>query len=89
MENARITPGLINNELLFLRTEHRANHLFDSPESAINLLNIRRADQKFWRTIKNHPIPVRVMDYIRAAGFEGVFRCDYKFVDHGLITALV
>ena len=35
------------------------------------------------------PNPGKGMNYIRAAGFEGVFRCGYKLLVHGLITALV
>lgn len=89
MENTIITPGPINNDLLFLKSEHRAYQLFHNQQLNDNALNVRRADQKFWRLIKNHPIPVRVMNYIRTAGFEGVFKCGYKFIDHGLITALV
>lgn len=85
----RITPGPTNNELLFLETQHRAYSLFHSGRQNVELLDVRRADLKLWEIIKHHPIPVRVMDYIRTAEFEGVFQCGMKLLDHALITALV
>ena len=89
MENVIITPGPTNNEFLFLATQHRAHTLFYSGRLNEELLDIRRADLKLWKIIKYHPIPVRVMDYIRTAGFEDMFLCGMKLLDHALIAELV
>jgi len=89
MEDVRIIPGPTNNELLFLEKEHRAYYLFHGAQNNDKLLDIRRADQKLWEMIRNHPITDRVMNYIRRAGFEGVFQCGMKLLDHALITALM
>ena len=89
MANMRINPGPINNELLFLETDHRAYTLFHRGEHSEVVLDFRRGDQNFWDILKHHPIPEPVMNYIRTAGFEGVINCEMKSLDHALITALV
>ncbi|KAJ9539649.1 hypothetical protein OSB04_026155 [Centaurea solstitialis] len=89
MENMRIHPGPFNNELLFLETSHRAYNMFYGDSNPEEMLDFRRGDRELWKHIKQHGIPDRVRSYIRIAGFEGVFNCRFKPLDHSLITALV
>ncbi|KAJ9561919.1 hypothetical protein OSB04_007079 [Centaurea solstitialis] len=89
MENMRIRPGPLNNELLFLETSHRAYKMFYGEGNAEEVLDVRRGDQGLWRKIKVNDIPNPVMNYIRRAGFEGMINCGFKPLDHALITELV
>jgi len=84
-----VTPGPINNELLFLASEHRAAHYFQNPQSDAGILRPRRGDEEFWKHVRKNPIPDNVMRYIRLAGFGGVTDCDNRKLDGALITALV
>ncbi|KAJ9549039.1 hypothetical protein OSB04_021582 [Centaurea solstitialis] len=85
----RIHPGPLNNELLFLETQHRAYTIFHGQGDLDTVLDVRRGDGGLWRSLRNHDIPERVKIYIRRAGFQGVFDCGSKPLDHALITALV
>ncbi|KAJ9558181.1 hypothetical protein OSB04_012795 [Centaurea solstitialis] len=89
MVNMRIHPGPLNNDLLFLETEHRAYTMFHGGGDLEQVLDVRRGDQGLWKSIRQHAIPEPVKIYIRRAGFEGVFNCGFKPLDHALITALV
>ncbi|KAJ9565828.1 hypothetical protein OSB04_001794 [Centaurea solstitialis] len=75
MENMTIHPGPFNKELLFLETSHRAYNMFYGDSNPEETLDLRRGDRELWKHIK--------------AGFEGVFNCGFKPLDHSLITALV
>ncbi|KAJ9558179.1 hypothetical protein OSB04_012793 [Centaurea solstitialis] len=89
MENMRIRPGPLNNELLFLETSHRAYNMFYGKGNAEEVLDARRGDLGLCRKIRDNDIPNPVMNYIRRAGFEGMINCGFKPLDHALMTALV
>ncbi|KAJ9565706.1 hypothetical protein OSB04_001672 [Centaurea solstitialis] len=89
MADMRIHPSPLNNELLFLETQHRAYTIFHGQGDLDTVLDVRRGDQRLWRSLRNHDIPEPVKFYIRRAGFQGVFDCGCKPLDHALITALV
>jgi hypothetical protein len=85
----RLFPGPSNSELLFLGNDHRAYHVFHQSDYPNEPLTLRRADQQFWKTIKEDGVPKNVMKHIDVAGFGGVLNCGYRMVDNHLITALV
>ncbi|KAK1408104.1 hypothetical protein QVD17_39737 [Tagetes erecta] len=84
-----VTPGPLNDELLFLGGEHRAAYYFQDPTTDAGIIRLRRGDANFWKFIKQKPIHRNVMTHLEIAGFAGIIQCGNRKLDRGLITALV
>ncbi|XP_076894305.1 serine/threonine-protein phosphatase 7 long form homolog [Bidens hawaiensis] len=87
----RFSSGLLVNDLLFLRNNHRAGYAFYQAENLNDegVLRLRRCDEKLWSYLRKNPLSENVMRYIREAGFEGIFQCETWRVDNALVSALV
>jgi len=47
-----VTPGPINNELLFFASEHIVAHHFQNPHSDAGILGPRWGDEEFWKHVR-------------------------------------
>ena len=93
MANLQVSCIPKNPELLWLQSpenQHRSYQLFT--EGVDNPLRARRCDLALFNHMKSLPnqeIEEEVFQYIRDAGFAGVFKTRFHKIDHQLIIALV
>ncbi|KAL0326596.1 UNVERIFIED_CONTAM: Serine/threonine-protein phosphatase 7 long form, partial [Sesamum angustifolium] len=83
----RAVYGPRDGTVLSQQSQHRSDEILDGDIDEV--LQAKRADDKFWRNLHEQDLPIRVQQILHQIGFYGVYRCGRIQYDCHLITALV
>ncbi|KAL8119562.1 hypothetical protein AgCh_016895 [Apium graveolens] len=83
-----IHPGRIEGDLLNQQNRHHSQFVWDGTGTE-DLLRLRSNFKTYWDCIEANPIPQRIHDAVREAGFMGVLLTGSMRHDAGLISAFL